>query len=353
MMYRPDGRIEAMTGVRRLTSSKSSRVSSTPASWAMASRCSTALVEPAVAITTVAAFRNAVLVMICRGGSPAASAATTASPVRRARSVRSAETAGADASPGSVMPSASAQADMVLAVYIPAHDPAPGQAARSTASRSASDILPAECSPTASNTSWIVSDRPSACPGRMVPPYRNAAGTSSRAQAISMPGSDLSQPAIVTSASNCSAFTISSTESAMTSRLTSEAFMPSVPMEMPSETAMVPNSSGTAPACRTPSLAAAARPLRWTLQGVTSFQDEATATCGRSRSSSRQPDRAQHARGPRAGRAGRERPGSRPGQLPAPAELTARHRHTASDIRSDPGSADPRGAAAAPARSRP
>ncbi len=289
MMYRPDGRIDAITGVRRLISSKSSIDSSTPASWAIASRCRTALVEPAVAITTVAALRNAVLVMICRGRSPVARARTTASPVRRARSVRSAETAGADASPGSVMPSASAQVDIVLAVYMPAHDPAPGQAARSTASRSASDMVPAECSPTASNTSWIVTALPCAQPGRMVPPYRNAAGMSSRAHAISMPGSDLSQPAIATSASNCSAFTISSTESAMTSRLTSEDFMPSVPMEMPSETAMVPNSSGTAPAWRTPSLAAAASPFRWTLQGVTSFQEDAMATCGRSRSSSDSP----------------------------------------------------------------
>ena len=93
----------------------------------------------------------------------------------------------------------------------------------------------------------MVSDRPRACPGRIVPPYRNAAGTFSLAQAISMPGSDLSQPAIATSASNRSACTINSTESAITSRLTSDAFMPSCPIEMPSETAMVPNSSGTAP----------------------------------------------------------------------------------------------------------
>ena len=151
--YRPDGRIDAMTGVRRDTASKSSIVSSTPASCAIASRCSTPLVEPAVAMTTAAALRNALRVMICRGRSPLASAWTTAKPVRRARSVRSAETAGADASPGSVMPSASAQADIVFAVYMPAHEPAPGHAARSTASSSSSDIEPAACSPTASNTS--------------------------------------------------------------------------------------------------------------------------------------------------------------------------------------------------------
>ena len=245
--------------------------------------------DPAVAITTVAAFRNAARVMICRGRRSCASACTTSAPERRARSVRSAETAGAEDSPGSVMPSASAQVDIVLAVYMPAHEPAPGHAARSTFSRSSSDMAPAECSPTASNTSWIVIDFPCAQPGRIVPPYRKIDGMFSRAQAISMPGSDLSQPAIVTSASNRSAFTISSTESAMISRLTSDAFMPSVPIEMPSDTAIVPNSSGTAPAWRTPSFAAAASPLRCTLHGVTSFQDDATATCGLVRSSSDRP----------------------------------------------------------------
>ena len=52
---------------------------------------------------------------------------------------------------------------------------------------------------------------------------------------------------------------------------------------------MVPNSSGTAPACLTPSLAAPASPFRCRLHGVTSFHDEATATCGRVRSSSLSP----------------------------------------------------------------
>jgi hypothetical protein len=38
-----------------------------PASWAMASRCSTALVEPPSAMTTAMAFSNASLVRIWRG----------------------------------------------------------------------------------------------------------------------------------------------------------------------------------------------------------------------------------------------------------------------------------------------
>ena len=74
--------------------------------------------------------------------------------------MRSADTAGAVAEAGSAMPSASAHTDIVFAVYIPAHDPAPGQAARSMSCSSPSVISPAECAPTASNTSWIVSDLP-------------------------------------------------------------------------------------------------------------------------------------------------------------------------------------------------
>ena len=70
-----------------------------------------------------------------------------------------------------------------------------------------------------------------------------------------MPGSDLSQPAIDTIASKRSACMTSSTESAIVSRDTSEARIPSCPIEMPSDTAIVANSSPTAPASRTPILA--------------------------------------------------------------------------------------------------
>ena len=62
-----------------------------------------------------------------------------------------------------------------------------------------------------------------------------------------MPGSLLSQPAILTRPSKRSACITSSTESAMTSRLISDAFIPSWPIAMPSETAIVVNSIGTAP----------------------------------------------------------------------------------------------------------
>ena len=106
---------------------------------------------------------------------------------------------------------------------------------------------------------------------------------------MSMPGSDLSQPAKVTRPSKRSACMTVSTESAMTSLLTSEARMPSCPMEIPSETAMVMNSSGKPPAALTPSLARLARRSRGMLQGVTSFQEEATPTWGLPQSSSPMP----------------------------------------------------------------
>ena len=56
----------------------------TSASLAMASRCSTALVEPPKAITTAMAFSNASLVRICRAVMPWRSSSTTAMPLRRA-----------------------------------------------------------------------------------------------------------------------------------------------------------------------------------------------------------------------------------------------------------------------------
>ena len=61
---------------------------------------------------------------------------------------------------------------------------------------------------------------------------------------MSMPGSDLSHPARSTLPSRRSACMTVSTESAITSRLTSEKCIPSWPIAMPSETEIVPNSIG-------------------------------------------------------------------------------------------------------------
>ena len=72
----------------------------------------------------------------------------------------------------------------------------------------------------------------------------------------------------------------------MISRLTNEARMPSWPIEIPSETATVTNSKGKPPASRMPTLARLASRSRGRLQGVTSFQDDATPIWGLSQSSS-------------------------------------------------------------------
>ena len=73
---------------------------------------------------------------------------------------------------------------------------------------------------------------------------------------------------------------VSSTESAITSRLTSEERMPSWPMAMPSVTVMVQNSRGVPPAAFTPVAAAWAWRISAVLQGAASFQQDATPTNG-------------------------------------------------------------------------
>jgi hypothetical protein len=103
---------------------------------------------------------------------------------------------------------------------------------------------------------------------------------------MTQPGMVLSQPdSAITASKRCPRDT-SSIESAITSRLTSEVFMPSVPMVIPSEIATVLNSMGVPPAARIPSLTRSARRRRWKLQGIVSVQVLATPTIGRASCSS-------------------------------------------------------------------
>src|SRR5438093_735129 len=81
----------------------------------------------------------------------------------------------------------------------------------------------------------------------------------------------------------------SSIESAITSRETSEVFMPSVPMVMPSLIAMVLNSMGVPPASRTPRFTCSASRRRLKLHGMVSVQVLAMPTSGRARSASEKP----------------------------------------------------------------
>src|SRR4051812_27895286 len=200
-------------------------------------------------MTTAMAFSNASLVMIWRAVMPRRSISTTASPDLCAYASRRRSADGGAAEPGIDMPMASATDAMVLAVYMPPQAPSPGQMARSMRSTSSRLISPRAQAPTASNASMMVTSFsvPSSSltqPGAIDPAYRNTLDRSRRAAAMSMPGRDLSQPASSTDPSRRSACMTVSTESAMMSRLTREKCMPSGPMEMPSETEMVPNPSG-------------------------------------------------------------------------------------------------------------
>ena len=101
-----------------------------------------------------------------------------------------------------------------------------------------------------------------------------------------MPGRDLSQPAKVTIPSKRSACITVSTESAITSRDTNEKCIPSWPIEIPSDTEIVPNCIGKPPASMTPLREAFAKRSSERLHGVISFHDEAIPICGLAKSSS-------------------------------------------------------------------
>src|SRR5438046_565929 len=112
---------------------------------------------------------------------------------------------------------------------------------------------------------------------------------SSRARAITAAGIVLSQPTRQTSPSKRWPRATSSIESAITSRETSDARMPSVPIETPSETEIVLNSIGVPPARRMPCFTYRAR-TRWLmLHGIVSIHVVATPTSGRARSASVKP----------------------------------------------------------------
>ena len=85
---------------------------------------------------------------------------------------------------------------------------------------------------------------------------------SSRPSAMAEPGPVLSQPKMQTTPSKRWPRATSSIESATTSRLIKDAFMPSVPIETPSLTEIVPNSIGVPPAARMPAFTASAS-RRW------------------------------------------------------------------------------------------
>ena len=175
-----------------------------------------------MAMTSAMAFRNASRERMSEGRMPRRIRFSTARPASRQSRVFAAETAFCAPLFVRLMPSASMAEAMVLAVYIPPHEPAPGMAQASIWRRSWSVISPRACRPTASNTLTTSTFWPRWQPGLIVPPYTNTAGRSSRAIAIRQPGMFLSQPPMATRPSNASQPATASIESAMISRDTRE-----------------------------------------------------------------------------------------------------------------------------------
>ncbi len=99
----------------------------------------------------------------------------------------------------------------------------------------------------------------------------------------------LSQPGITMHASYHWAHITVSIESAMRSRNCSEKLMPSVPIEIPSETPIVLKRIPKRPAACIPFLTSAARSKRCMLQGLPSNHMLAMPTCGLFMSSSDMP----------------------------------------------------------------
>ena len=94
----------------------------------------------------------------------------------------------------------------------------------------------------------------------------------------------LSQPPTTSTPSIHWPCTQVSTQSAITSRETSEYFMPSVPMAMPSEMVGVPKTWALPPAASMPSMAASANFCRPLLHGVMVLCPLATPTMGLTKS---------------------------------------------------------------------
>ena len=114
-------------------------------------------------------------------------------------------------------------------------------------------------------------------------------GTFMRAIAIMPPGMFLSQPPTTSTPSIAWPLTEVSIASAITSRETSEYFMPSVPMPMPSVMVGTPNTCGIAPASFSAAIARSTSGWMPALHGFMFEWPLATPTIGFSKSSSPKP----------------------------------------------------------------
>ena len=193
---------------------------------------------------------------------------------------------------------------MELAVNMPEHEPQVGQAASSSSASRSSDTEGSADAIIGSIRSSLVTGLPAispsarGTPASIGPPDTNTVGMLRRMAASSIPGVILSQLEMQTMASAQCAFTMYSTESAISSRLGREYSMPPCPIAMPSSTAIVLNSRGTAPAACTASATTCPTSRRCTWPGTNSVKLLATATMGLPMSSRATPVARSSARAP-------------------------------------------------------
>src|SRR3989338_4187524 len=170
MTKRPLGLRSAKTGTFLPMRVKSSMDKDTPTACAMANKCSTAFVDPPSAVTTVIAFSKALSVMISLGRISFLIKFITALPAFTQSRVLALEIAACAELLGRLIPNASMALAIVLAVYIPPQEPAPGIAQDSTACKSLAEIFLLAYAPTDSKTETISRFLPLRHPGKMVPP---------------------------------------------------------------------------------------------------------------------------------------------------------------------------------------
>ncbi len=203
------------------------------------------------------------------------------SPVSHASRNRSEYTAGTRAEPGRAMPRTSARQHMVLAVPKKEQDPQVGAHKFSRDRNSSSVMRPAVSIPRASCRDVSSVFRPSnTTPPRVGPPVIMMAGISSRAAAMSIPGTILSQDATRTRASRWCASATSSMESAMTSLWGRMKCIPRCPSQTPSQEAMTPNSAATPPALWIPFFTCSLTIFRLKWPGTRVFQELAMPITG-------------------------------------------------------------------------
>ena len=147
---------------------------------------------------------------------------------------------------------------MLLAVYMPEHEPHPGQELFSYSASSASSIRFAFLAPAASNSTERLTSLSPTLPASIGPPLATIEGILILAAPIIIPGTILSQFGTRTRASKQCAFAIVSTESAMSSLEAREYLIPSCPMAIPSHTPIAGTRIGVPPAILIPALTASA-----------------------------------------------------------------------------------------------